>query len=268
MKEKKIIIQTVVVIVLVGLLIVLFGKKEGGNVPENGSPTATSTGTVTEIVPGVGISGDGDYTIEVENLTAKAPSLDRVLIGEAGKVYPKDVQEALLSSMRSVIDVLKKDPTQLDYWLELGNLRKQAGDFDGAIAIWEYLIKITPSNYVYYSNIGNAYHYDLKNYPKAEEYLKKVIEINPGYIIGYRDLSDLYRLSYKKETTLATDVLKNGLVKNPNAIDLLMPLGVFYRDTGDKAAAVKYFEQALTEARRLKNGDLITFLEKEIASLK
>lgn len=266
-KTQRIQIIVAALLILIGGAI-WYDRKEASDVGSDSTQKNDEKLIEKELTPGVSIVGDGDYKVEVEKVDPNAPSLDRLVVGKDALAYSKDIQDSLIKRSKDASAFLKQNGGRTDYWFELANVRKDLGDYQGALDIWTYLTKVTPDNHISYLNIGNLYHYQLKNYPKAEEYLLKATKLAPKYILGYRDLSDLYRLSYQRETMKAAEVLKVGLEFNPNHTDLLIPLAGFYRDIGDKVTALGYFEKALEQAKILKNTELIASLEKDIAALK
>ncbi|OGN27179.1 MAG: hypothetical protein A2941_03315 [Candidatus Yanofskybacteria bacterium RIFCSPLOWO2_01_FULL_49_17] len=134
------------------------------------------------------------------------------------------------------------DPTA---WLQKGILKKNAGDYKGAKEAWEYAAKIRPEDYIAYNNLGDLYHYYLKDYSKAEFYLKKTVELKPDYLQGYTNLHDLYRIFYKEKSDFADDILLEGIKNNQQDYYLRIILASYYKDAGDKQSARKYYEEAL-----------------------
>ena len=135
------------------------------------------------------------------------------------------------------------DPTA---WLGQGILKKNAGDYKGAKEAWEHVVKIRPEDHVAYNNLGDLYQHYLKDYPKAEFYLKKTVELKPDYLQGYTNLHDLYRIFYKEKSGLADDILLEGIKNNPQDYYLRIVLASYYKDRGDKINARKSYEEALS----------------------
>ena len=57
------------------------------------------------------------------------------------------------------------------------------------------------------SNLGDLYHYYLKDFAQAEMYLKQAIANEPANAFLYKNLADLYTLSYKEKAHLAEGVM-------------------------------------------------------------
>lgn len=175
----------------------------------------------TKIVNGIGMTGDG--TVKVETIPdAKlppAPFLDRV-VTPLNSLLPQ-VVSAVQKQMATTIETLRKDPKRVDAWIDLGVQRQTLGDYEGARQAWEYAKALNPNgNIVPWNNLGNLYHYYLKDYPKSEENWKKVIALKPDYIQAYRGLYELYTYSYKEKASQIPIFLKVGIARNPTSTDL------------------------------------------------
>lgn len=225
---------------------------------------------ITVPVPDTGIQATGDYTIEQipldPSLQGKQPNLDRPIA--FGPEVTTEVKKMITENIADLVTKLKSDGTKVDDWISLGVQMKVAGDYEGAREAWEYAALLSPAYYVTFSNLGDLYTHYIKNYPKAEQNLKKAISLKTDYIAGYRSLYELYRYSYKEKADLAPQILKNGLAKNPKSTDLMVLLAQYYKETGDKTQALKYYNQALIKAEAQKNTALIDLLKQELQSLQ
>lgn len=124
--------------------------------------------------------------------------------------------EATVKELKDLSSQLKSEPNYLQGWLQLGILRKYLGDYEGASLAWQYATLLRPNDFIAFSNLGDLYHYYLKDFPKAEKYLRKAVDIKPDYVAGYENLFNLYTLSYKEKINLAEPVLLEGIKKNPS----------------------------------------------------
>lgn len=124
--------------------------------------------------------------------------------------------EAVVKELKDLSVQLKSEPNYIQGWLQVGILRKYLGDYEGASLAWQYATLLRPKDYIAFSNLGDLYHYYLKDFPKAEKYLRSAVDIKPDYVAGYKNLFDLYTLSYKEKANLAEPVLLEGIKKNPN----------------------------------------------------
>lgn len=193
------------------------------------------------------------------------PDLDRLMIFYVE--LPSEAQDIYRKQIKDVTDILKIDSGLFNSWVELGGLWKQIGDYEAAREIWEYAGVLAPENNVSFFNLGDLYHYYLKDYTKAEKNFLIAKDNNPLYTPVYRALFDLYTLSYKQNTSVAVDVLLEGLASNPNNLDLTILLAGYYKGKGDTANARIYYEKALTEAERLGNMAMVELIKEELSAL-
>jgi tetratricopeptide (TPR) repeat protein len=145
---------------------------------------------------------------------------------------------------------------------------KTLGDYEGARDVWEYVKALAPNDVIAWNNLGDLYHFYLKEYAKSEENWKKTIALKPDYIQGYSGLVDLYKYSFKEKLSETPVVLKQGIVKNPDAIDLQVMLARYYQDRGQSAEAKDAYNKAIATAERIKNTNLAELLKGELAGVK
>lgn len=93
------------------------------------------------------------------------------------------------------------------------------------------------------------------------------IKNSPGNILSYKGLYELYTFSYKQNTSAAEDILLEGISNNPDAIDLMVLLAFYYKETGEAERAAGYFNSAIEEAKKRGNDELVSTLEKELTNL-
>lgn len=198
-------------------LYTLGGREEA---PAPGSATSTpATASSTSVTAGgVTLTADGGKVELVPIESAKAPSL----LGEiyvAGDI-PAEVQAQLRANLVEIIARLKKDPKDLGLWIDLGNNRRIAKDYTGAVEAWSYVAEAAPDNYVAFNNLGDLYMSVLKDYPKAEANFKRAIVIKSDVGDLYRSLYMLYLYYYKTDTSAARETLELGIKNNPGNQDL------------------------------------------------
>ena len=112
------------------------------------------------------------------------------------------------------IAILRVNPESFDDWFHLGNLRRGVGDFVGAIEAWTEASRINPVNSVTLHNIAVAYAYDLKNYPEADKYFQKAIEVSPKSVFIYFQASEFYQY-VTKDINKAIKTVELGVKYNP-----------------------------------------------------
>jgi tetratricopeptide (TPR) repeat protein len=174
------------------------------------------------------------------------PDLDRP-INISIEVTPEQ-QFQLATKITEITSILKEDPTLHDYWIELGGLYQVIGDNEGAALAWEYAGYLRPESHVPFNNLGFLYRYYLNDFARAEKNFLIASVNKPDLFVAYRELSDLYRYSFLEKSDLADDILLEGIEKNPESFDLLVYLGIYYRDMGEIDLALKYLKEALVVA--------------------
>ena len=164
---------------------------------------------------------------------------------------------------------LGKNENNYDMWLSLAIRYKQAGDFNKAREVWEYLASIHPDDSVSRHNLGDLYHHFLNDYRKAEAYYKAALDLDPTNELDYLALYELYRYNYKQDTTAAVDILKKGIenVTENQPVDLYVALANYYADKGQKADARDNYTKARDIARTVGNTQLVAQLNEAIAAL-
>jgi len=255
--------ETKIVTIFTILIVMLGGLFFYKNIKIVGNPPVFNTFSSTNQI--ISFGGD-DVNIKVEPIVSNMPDLEKPIIINA-KLSGEEKQK-IIKKIQEIKDILKMTPNSFDNWIELGSYEKLAGDFDGTIDVWVYASKIAPLNIVPLNNLGNLYHYDLKNYPKAEEYFQKAIKTLPSDVNSYINLFDLYNLSYKQETSEAEKVLLEGLKNIPNQINFLVMLADYYENKNNLKNAIIYYEKAVEQAKKMNNKNLESEINQKISELK
>ena len=266
--SKKLILISGLAILAVALGLVYFLPK-WAEAPgtENPSESATTTGQV-DVSGGVqAITSTGEKIVGVD--TSKlppAPSLLRTV--SYSSTLDASVRNIIAQKIKDEVTILKNTPYNLEAWIGLGLYYKQAGDYQAAKDAWEYSSLISPGNIVSFNNLGDLYHYYLKDYPKAEARFLSAIKNDKNYVLSYMNLFDLYRYSYKVDTTKAADILKQGISTNPGNLDLRVALAHYYAEKGDTANAKAYYKEAINKAKSIGENGLAATLQSELDGLK
>tara|TARA_B100001971_G_C18183784_1_gene534356 strand:- start:42 stop:860 length:819 start_codon:yes stop_codon:yes gene_type:complete len=203
---------------------------------------------------------------DIDEPSVSLPELNRSL--EFPQDFPNDARDIVTAKIAKLNEELTSDPTLFDNWLALAIQRKLIEDYEGARDIWEYLNIISSGNSVSFHNLGDLYHFFLKDYPKAEENFRKAIENSPGQLSYYINLHELYKYSYKQDTNLAIEVLFDGLKIDSTSTDILIALAIYYKEEkNDVENAKKYYEQARDEAQKAGNTQLVGLIDGELNAL-
>lgn len=203
----------------------------------------------------------------IELIEDELPPLDHTVQFEEG--VPPETRTMLSENIDKLIAILEEDKTHFNAWLDLALQYKVAGDYRAAEKVWLYLVDAAPQSGLSAHNLGTLYHLTFKDFEKAEKYFLEAIKREPLQGAYYLSFHELYRYSYKTETTRAVDVLKEGLALTPENTDLLLALAVYYRDDKkDKKMAREYYTQARDAVAKAGNVDLVRAIETDILRLK
>ena len=171
----------------------------------------------------VGVESTGDF--EIKNIPIATPT-----IASKGQELPPPPEyrrtftypvyfnaEARAITDKNIADQQKaidKNKTDLNAWIELGNLYNLVQDYDGARIMWEYATKLNPDYFIPYANLGNLYMSDLRDYVKSETNFKLALEADPSQILVYRSLYEVYRYGFNDDVR-ARAILQAGINANP-----------------------------------------------------
>lgn len=216
---------------------------------------ATSSTSFGDVLVETEGSGTINFTPGVQNTAPKPPIIRRTIT--IASSISADVASLYRQKIIDLQEALLKDSYNFSNWIDVGILYKQVGDYKGAEEAWNFASVISEKNIVSFNNLGDLYHYYLKDYPKAEQVLVRAIRNDEAYILSYINLADLYTNSYQTNTNKAELVLKDGLVKNPGDITLSLALGAYYKSRGNTESAKTIYNEVLTKAKTAKNQNLI-----------
>lgn len=213
---------------------------------------------------GTTLNVSGGFTVNAKT----QPDLNRKLTFP--KDFPGDAKKIITDNVATLVENLKKNPADYSSWLDLAIQYKTIADYEGARLVWEYVNTAAPTQSISFHNLGNLYDLYLKNYPKSEENYLTAIKNGPNQTSSYLGMHELYRYSYKQNTSAAVDILLQGMkaIPAPGNVDLTIMLASYYKDKHDIANAKKYYQQALAVVRGLGNNAMVTQLTAEISALK
>ncbi|MCW9054865.1 MAG: hypothetical protein OQJ98_02705 [Candidatus Pacebacteria bacterium] len=224
--------------------------------------------TTTPPEDGTTVIEGGENRIEFDDTLIEKvahPPLDRTVAFSS--TLPQDARTALETNIAKLVGQLEDDSENYGAWLDLALMYKTSGDYEGAVEIWEYIAQVVPGESVSYHNLGNYYHHEVEDFVTAESYFKQAIERNPGQSIHYQALFELYRYSYKTDTNLAEETLKEGISAVGNSIDLLISLGRFYKETGRTEEAKQTYLEVRSKAEAAGNENLVQSVDAELEGL-
>jgi tetratricopeptide (TPR) repeat protein len=201
---------------------------------------------------------DGTYAGTLPPLTTDV-AFDQTL--------PAEAQRAIQEKVDGTVAALEDTPYDGNLWMELALYYHSGGDFARARTVWEFMIAVDPNNVTALGNLGRLHHFQLKEYVRAEEYFNQAMSVNPDRPEAYYELFDLYRYSYKQDTTAAVDIMKRAGTQFPDDINVPLLLGGYFRDTGRPNQARAQFEDALGRARTIGDVTLMQNITNELARI-
>lgn len=161
-------------------------------------------------------------------------------------VVPEKILADMKQQITDITASIKKNYDNLEPWLRLGALRKGLDDFKGAAEAWEFAGVLRPSNAVSFQNLWYLHANFLVDYPKSEREYIQALKNDPTMVDAYLNLVDLYLYHLTEFKSAIPDLLKSGIAANTEInkkMALTSRLAMYYKDAGDIANAIKYFEQ-------------------------
>lgn len=271
-KRTAIILVSILVISL-GLAIVSYTIGKKAHNADTATTTMTSTTATNASDSPITITsshGTTGYRVHVISDSLQAapthPTIDRPLAFSAG--MPDDQKTTLQNAADKLQAMLKDDPTSGALWINLGTVRKMAGDYEGAKEAWEYVANAAPNNTAALFNLADLYANFLKDDAKAESYYEKVIALDSGSTDAYKDLATIYTtLNTPVANNKAEEVLAQGIDANPRAFDLRVILARLYRQEGDITDAKLEYSYAVNSASAQGQEDAAKSIKQEASGL-
>jgi len=259
-------IIAIVIVILVGAaaLFLLLRKQPQSPAATNATSTPTTQSTSTPKQKTVsGVTGTGNFTVElVPNVKLpRAPDF-RMPIAFSSDIAA-EVKTQIQNNSNILIDRIAKNANDMRSWIDLGTMHKMAGDYKGAETFWVYVTKAAPKNSIAFQNLGDLYKGFLVDYPKAESSYLTAIKIDPADTNPYRALFELYTIAYKKGTSAAEDILKQGISVNSQSVDLQVVLARYYKSLGRTQDAKVEYDLAIQNAKSQGQNALASQIEQE-----
>ena len=134
--------------------------------------------------------------------------------------------------------IIPASPAKADVGLRLANLLIKEGRAEEAVDLFKQLVASFPDNDYHKLILGNIYRV-LHQYDKAADYYSQAVVINPNLVEAYINLADLQTDNAQKAI-----IIKDGLKKVPDSIDLLMSLANVQFNDNQFASAISVMNQA------------------------
>jgi tetratricopeptide (TPR) repeat protein len=160
-------------------------------------------------------------------------------------LFSGEKKESLPANIQAAYDAIKNDPTNTDAYMTLALWKRDQGNLDDAIKLYEAALQVKPNDTLLLMNSADLYIRNKQNAEAAGAYLK-VVESNPKWLAAYRSLADLYRYQMPERHEEIPSILQKGLDANPdNELYFVGPLAIYYKDFGPKDEAIKWYERLL-----------------------
>lgn len=205
--------------------------------------------------------------------SSTAPSLTKGVKYTAS--LPEEVKTHVMRQIEDDRESLSKNYEQYDVWLRLAVRYKQAGDYEKAREVWEYLANYHLDDAISRHNLGDLYHHFTIDYAKAEQNYLAAIDADAfdGVVSSpatFLALHELYRDAYKQDTMAAADILEAAVerIQGPGVIDMYSALGQYQQSRGRTQEAIEAYRNAAREARAAGNAQLAARFEAEMAALQ
>ncbi|MDP3764365.1 MAG: hypothetical protein Q8Q95_01960 [bacterium] len=245
MLNKKLLIILAVVLALVGIIVANYIFKSD-EIPFQPSQDSNNFDAIIKETP---INEPSPFLGKPINEIPKYTGrpLNEVIFGQGFSDPGGGAIEKKRGDLKVLAAVLTAKPmgnAGVDDWIAVGVIKKFFNDFEGTRDAWEYAGVLYPANALSFANLGNLYGFYLHDNAKAELNFKKAITNDPYQVGYYLGLADFYKNVYTAKKSEAPKVLLEGIsiIKD---INLVLSLATYYRDTGDKTNALKYYQEVL-----------------------
>ena len=176
--------------------------------------------------------------------------------------------DALKVRLAVVVGKIDKNSTDFASWVDLGTIRRQAGDYVGAVDAWNHVTKMYPTNVIAFNNLGSFYAYTTKDYVKAEASYLGAIRADAANPAAYRELFTIYSATaYQPTPSSAEDILKKGIANSPTAIDLQVMLAQYYAANNRVPEARTVYTGAIEAAHAQNLHEYAAQIQAEAVSL-
>lgn len=128
-----------------------------------------------------------------------------------------------------------------DAWTQLGIASYRDKNYPESLKYYDKAISLNPYDPVVLNNSGSVY-FDMQNYNEALKRYQQAVKYKPDYADAYMNIGSCYGVGGQYD--LAITNLERALQINPHLKQANFLLGVTWRNKGNEAMAVKYFDLA------------------------
>jgi tetratricopeptide (TPR) repeat protein len=162
-----------------------------------------------------------DFKEEVD----KEQKISKLLISAQELLLDKKTKEA----EERYIDILKVDPQNKEAYMKLARLYWEQKDYDHAIELYKYMLKIMEDGKIY-SNLG-AIAEERGNLKEAEDNYLSALDSNDDVDEVYFNLAKLY--SEQEDLSKSLDMIQKSIEiqpSNPKYLDFLLQIAILVQD--------------------------------------
>ena len=208
---QKILAAIIAAVVIVGGAYLLTAHPAGAPGTATSTPQAATT-TPSRAATSTPVGSASGSVAKPAGTTLVTPDFKKPIAFSAS--VSADIRAQLNKELATVSADLAKNPLHIQAWINLGTIRKQGGDYQGAREAWEYIADILPTNPVAFNNLGDLYANFLHDNAKAEANFLTAIKLQPKNVQAYADLYTMYHFTLHNDTKAAA-ILSQGLKANP-----------------------------------------------------
>ncbi|MBW1783334.1 MAG: tetratricopeptide repeat protein [Deltaproteobacteria bacterium] len=139
-------------------------------------------------------------------------------------------------------EALRLGPASCDLYYNIGNVLKQQGHLRDAIASYVQAIELKKDMFDAYYNMGNSFH-ALGELSKALACYTKALEIEPGHMAASHNASLTLKALGRSEDAIAC--YRNALRFHPDAAEIHYNMGNVYKEQGRFQNAISSYLKAI-----------------------
>ena len=188
------------------------------------------------------LAQNGEYPAVLDILSAEVTRSDPSLRLERLRGFAAQMSDDFATAAESYERVVAAAPDDWESWNNLGNVRRSAGDFDGAVTALQRALEISPDSPPVRLNHALA----LANTGKideAEALLRGISEEFPDDVQALAELHALYKEQARDEDAL--EAIAAAVQRQPSDVDMLLGLASHQLSLLNTAAAEQAYRQAL-----------------------
>ena len=180
---------------------------------------------------------------QIEEAIAKSLAIDpsEPTALEARSDYRSDIKSDLDGALADLEAAARVAPGSTTIWNKIGNVYSARGDDKRAEEALKKSIELDPEDPVAYSNLASIY-LGQDRVTEAKAVIDKALEADPGFDIALVDRGS-YNMKMGKDDEAISDLLA-GTVANPAYSAGQTLLGIAHYQKGDRVAATQAFDNA------------------------